>query len=234
MAFHDLKSFYRSKEWTQFRQIIISERLARDGEIICEYCKKPILNSYETIAHHCNIYLTEQNVNDYSISLNPENIQLVHHGCHSKIHEKGFQKKKVYIVFGSSQSGKSTFVNEAMLENDMVICVDRLYEAITNNRSNKLLSTVMDLQRYLLDTVKTRKGNWTNAYVITTSIFNAKRMRDLIDPDQIIHIDTPKEICYERAKKKIQLYGDDYKNSLDRYWDEVENNQMLLEELINN
>ena len=233
MAF-TLKTFYRSKEWRSFRQTVINERLARDGEIICEHCKKTILNKYDVIAHHCNTYLTEANVNDYNISLNPENIALVHMACHNKIHyEKGFKKKKVVIVFGSPRSGKSTFVNEAAGQDDLIIDIDRIYEALNNNRSNKLLSTVMDTHRFLLDKIKTRSGQWGNCFVITTSIYSAKRIRDQIDPDEIIYIDTDKDICYKRAESKINKY-EGYEDFLDKYWNEVESNPLLLEELLNN
>lgn len=223
-----LKSFYRSKEWEKFRECVIAERIQRDGEVICSYCKKAILEKYDLIAHHCNTYLNESNVNDYNISLNPDNIQLVHMACHNKIHyEKGFQKKKVIVVFGSPCSGKSTFVNEAAWENDLIIDVNRLYESINNYRSNKLLSTVMDLQRYMLETIRTRKGQWQTAYIITTSPFNAKRIKEQVDADDVLHINTPKDICYERAANK----SNEYKEFLDKYWDEVESNPLLLEEL---
>ena len=232
MAFTNLKEFYRSKEWKKFREVYLAERIARDGELIDDITKKPILKPYDAILHHV-IHLTEQNVNDYSISLNPENIQLVSFKTHNILHQKGFQKKKVYIVFGSPRSGKSTFVNEAAGQDDLIIDIDRLFEALNNYRSNKLLSTVMDLHRHLLDTIKVRKGQWNNCYVITTSIYSVKRIKEQIDADEIIYIDTDKQTCYQRAKEKIQKY-EGYEDFLDRYWEEVEQNQMLLDELLNN
>lgn len=232
MAFTNLKEFYRSIEWRKFRETYLAERIARDGELIDDITGNPILKPYDAILHHVE-HLTEQNVMDYSISLNPDNIQLVSYKTHNRLHEKFFKKKKVVVVFGSSRSGKSTFVDSVMGKDDIVICVDRLYTAISNTRSPKVLGTVMDMQRMLLDVVKTRKGNWATVYIITTSIFNTKRIRDTVDPDEIIHIDTDKQTCFERAKEKIKQYGEDYEKSFNRYWDEVENNQMLLDELKN-
>lgn len=222
-----LKTFYKSKQWEAFRQTVISERIERDGEILCDYCKKAILEKYDVIAHHCNTYLNESNVNDYNISLNPSNIQLVHYRCHNQIHQKGFQKKKVIVVFGSPSAGKETYVNVIAEQNDLIVSVDRIYNSINNYRSNKLLSTVMDLQRYMLETIRTRKGQWQTAYIITTSPFNAKRIKEQVDADDVLHINTPKDICYNRAANK----SNEYKEFLDKYWDEVESNPLLLEEL---
>lgn len=231
MAF-TLKTFYKSPQWRKFREYVISERLSRDGDIICERCKKPIINNYDIIAHHCNIYLSESNVNDLDISLNSDNIALVHMACHNKIHNKGFRSKKVFVVYGSPSAGKSTFINTVVEDNDLIIDIDRIYESLNNYRSNKILGTVMDTYRFLLDIAKTRKGNWTQCYVVTTSIFTARRLISQVDADEVLHIDTPKEVCYERAEKKIAKF-DGYKDFLDKYWTEFENNQMLAEELKN-
>lgn len=232
MAF-TLKTFYKSPQWRKFREYVISERLSRDGDIICEHCKKPIINNYDIIAHHCNTYLSESNVNDLDISLNPDNIALVHMACHNKIHfEKGFRRKSVIVVYGSPAAGKSTYLNNVVGESDLIIDIDRIYEALNNYRNNKLLGTVMDTYRFLLDIAKTRKGNWTQCFVVTTSIFTARRLINQVDADEVIHIDTPKDICYKQADKKIKKF-DGYKDFLDKYWSEVENNPMLLDELKN-
>ena len=44
-------------------------------------------SDYEVIAHY-KTPLTMQNVNDYSVSLNPENIMLVTHKAHNEIHSR--------------------------------------------------------------------------------------------------------------------------------------------------
>ena len=65
--FRDRHSFYTSREWRKLLQTIKMERLNDDGQIICEYCGKPIVNAYDIIGHH-KIELNEENVNDYDIS----------------------------------------------------------------------------------------------------------------------------------------------------------------------
>lgn len=231
MAFSDLKSFYRSTEWKKFRSNYLADRLAKDGEFIDDITHKPILNSYDVILHHKE-HLTEQNVLDYNISLNPDNIQLVSFKTHNLIHQKGFKAKKVYVVYGSPSSGKTTYVNEVVSPDDLIIDIDRIYESINNNRSNKLLSVVMEVHRHLLDTVRVRKGQWANAYIMIANLINVKRIAEQVDADKIIHIDTPREICYQRAKTKINRF-DGYEEYLNKYWEQVENNQLLLEELNN-
>ena len=89
-----LKDFYHTEKWKKFAKLIKQERLNEDGQLICDYCGHPILKSYDCIAHHSNVYLSEENVNDASIAFNPENIQLVHHRCHNMIHEKTCYKRR--------------------------------------------------------------------------------------------------------------------------------------------
>ena len=79
-----LYNFYRTKEWENLLKVIRNERISPEGFNICEYCGKPIVKPYDCIGHHIN-HLTEENYTDYNISLNPVNIQLVHHKCHNLI-----------------------------------------------------------------------------------------------------------------------------------------------------
>lgn len=102
----ELHKFYTSKEWYDFRLRIIAERGPR-----CEHCKELIEESKDIIIHHI-IELTEENVGDVSISLNPDNVEIVCFDCHNKIHLRfGYKpEKRVYLVYGPPLSGKSTYV----------------------------------------------------------------------------------------------------------------------------
>ena len=209
-----LNSFYQSTEWKKFRKNVIAERLFKDGEIICEHCKKAIMHDYDIIAHHCNTYLTETNVNDYNISLNPDNISLVHHICHNRIHEKFARPlKQVYIIFGSPSSGKSTYVDSIAEDDDLIVDIDRIYNAINNSRSNKLFNNVMKIWNDLIDTVATRNGRWKTAYVVVANCRNVERLYRQLG-GELIYIDTSKEECLERGKDKITKYGDGYKKDI--------------------
>ena len=82
-----LDTFYKSSDWQKLLAVLKMERVDPDGQLICWHCGKPITKSYDAIGHH-TIFLTEENVNDAMISLNPELIRFVHHRCHNLIHNK--------------------------------------------------------------------------------------------------------------------------------------------------
>ena len=127
-----LSSFYTSKDWIGLIQIIRMQRINSQGELICEHCGKPIIHKYDCIGHHV-IELTEENYQNANISLNPNNIVLVHHKCHNKIHDRlGLSyAKQVYLVYGSPLSGKSTYVRESMNYGDIVVDIDNIWECIS-------------------------------------------------------------------------------------------------------
>lgn len=172
-----LNDFYRSPEWIAFRQVVINERANNEGLVICEHCGKPIIKAYDIIAHHCNTYLTEENVNDAKVSLNPDNIQLVHHVCHNKIHNKlGHKEKKVYIVYGAPYSGKHTYVNDVCDKNDLVISMDRIWQCI-GGRDGRKNAVAFKVRNTLLECVKYRLGKWENAYIIGGYPLSSERQR---------------------------------------------------------
>lgn len=202
-----LSTFYRSKEWETLRSNLRLERTNNCGDVICEHCHKPIVNAYDCIAHH-KTYLTESNVNDYSISLNPDNIALVHHSCHNDIHNRfGSYTRHIYIVYGSPCSGKSTYVDDVALKDDLIIDIDRIYNAINNHRSNRVYANVMSIYRQLIDTVKTRNGQWINAYIVRGFPLRGERERLAKELNaELIFIDTDKQTCLERSKLKSNDY----------------------------
>ena len=203
-----LNSFYRSKEWELFRKQIILERLNDNGDTIDEVTGRPIVKMYDVILHH-KIPLTEGNVNDYNISLNPDNIMIVSHKTHNEIHKRfGAYTRHIYIVYGSPCSGKTTFVNERALKDDLIIDIDRIFEAINNGRSNRLYDNVMQVYRLLIDMVKTRNGKWVNAYIIRGFPLKGERERlaAMLDAE-LVYIDTDEQTCLERAYKRAPDYN---------------------------
>ena len=167
---HTLDTFYKSTQWQKFRSVLINDRLTADGEIICEHCGKPIYKKYDIIAHHKK-KLTDDNVNNAELSLNPDNIELIHFKCHNAIHQRfdGF-KQRVYLVYGSPCSGKTTFVYDNAYDDDLILDVDKIWECVCkNNRYNKssrLKANVFGIRDTILDQIRTRTGMWRNAYVI--------------------------------------------------------------------
>lgn len=236
MEFKSLSQFYTSSEWRKFRQIVIAERInPKDGILYDEYSGKPILQAYDIILHH-KIELTMQNVNDRSISLNPENIMIVSMKSHNEIHNrwggriKAYQRK-VYYVYGAPCSGKSTFVRENMQRGDLICDIDRLWQSISGQpayiKPNELKPIVFNVRNTILDGIKTRAGNWQTAWVIEGGALIGDRMRriDALGAEDIF-IDTPKETCLTRlasddSRQHVQAQWVDY---IERWFSEYQPN----------
>lgn len=80
MAREFSKSFYNSAKWKKVREAYINSKFG-----ICERCGKP--NSKQV--HH-KTYLTQDNIDDPEISLNPDNFELLCDVCHQKEHNEKF------------------------------------------------------------------------------------------------------------------------------------------------
>ncbi len=200
-----LYTFYRSDEWETLLAQLKLERTNENDELLCEHCHKPIIFKYDCIGHH-KIELTELNVNDYNISLNPDNIMLVHHKCHNQIHERfGYERpKKIYIVFGSPCSGKTTWVKDVATKDDIIVDIDNIWECISvcdkYHKPNRLKANAFGLRDTLLEQIRTRLGKWKNAYIIGTYPLKMERVR-LANKlgAELIFVDTEKDICLSRC-----------------------------------
>ena len=91
-----IRSFLGSEAWQKFRMLIINQRGLK-----CEHCGKLVAKASELTLHHI-IELTPENVCDANISLNPDNVMVLHLDCHNRIHTRfGYQPERgVYITFG--------------------------------------------------------------------------------------------------------------------------------------
>lgn len=72
-----LHRFYKSDDWHLVRAKVI---VRENG--LCEKCKRP-----GNEVHHI-IHLTVNNVDDPSVSLNPDNLMLLCTDCHNKEHHR--------------------------------------------------------------------------------------------------------------------------------------------------
>ena len=217
-----LYNFYRSEAWENLLKVLKIERLV-NGELICEYCGKPIVKAYDCIGHHV-IELTEENYTDANISLNPDNIQLIHHRCHNRIHDKlGFTQRQVYIVYGSPLSGKSSYVKEVMVEGDLVIDIDNIWEAVSGCdryvKPNRLKSVVFSVRDNLLESVKYRRGKWLNAYIIGGYPFEAERDRlaQALNA-RLIYMGTPKIECLNRLSQDDKRDFSEWSKYIEDWW----------------
>lgn len=215
---YTLDTFYKGKHWVSFIEQLKLERLNEDGQLICEYCGKPITRKYDCIGHH-EIELTEENVNDFEISLNPSNVKLIHFKCHNRIHQRfeGFYQT-VYLVYGSPCSGKSTWVRDVANPDDLILDIDKIWECISvsdkYNKPARLKNNVFGLRDCLIDQIRCRTGMWRNAYVIGTYPLRSDRDRlcDLLRAKPIF-IDESKEVCLSRAM------NDEWKEFIEDWFD---------------
>ena len=88
------KSFYDSKQWQKCRDLY-----AQSVNHLCEVCLEKGLCVPGVIVHH-KIHLNADNVNDPSVTLNFDNLQLVCTACHNKIHMTKEKKRRWKYVDG--------------------------------------------------------------------------------------------------------------------------------------
>lgn len=211
-----LTDFYRGTQWRALRKRLMLERVSDDGVLYCEYCHKPITQSNSCIGHH-KIPLTVDNVNEWNIALNPENVQLVHSRCHNLIHEKlGLLQQKVYIVYGSPCSGKTYYVNNEKGNKDLVFDLDNIWQALTGNERYKKVDVLKPIIFAVKDTIynsiQFRQGQWQNAWVIGTLPFI--KDRELLCQRlgaELIYIKATKEQCLknlENDEKRKDVYSE--------------------------
>ena len=183
MRFSSLAQFYNSEIWRNLRLQLMTER-AINGVVYDEYNGQPIYKSFDVIAHHKKP-VTLANVNDFSVSLNPENIMLVSHRSHNEIHARfGYSmNKKIYYVYGAPCSGKSTFVQSVKGNADFVIDIDLIWQAVTGgdlySKPDALKSVVFAVRDCMLEKARTRAGNWERAYIIEGGAVKTERERKI-------------------------------------------------------
>ena len=201
-----LDTFYQSKQWESFRQVVINDRTRDDGFVYDEVTDKPITRRYDVILHHIDP-LTEENVNDFSVSLNPANIQVVSHRTHNYIHNKlGYKRREVYLVYGSPCSGKNTYVDSVMEPGDLLIDIDKIKQALTGRGTHVLVPglnpIVFGIRDYLYDSVKVQRGRWNNCYIVGgfPLIGERERICRALGAREV-YVDTPKDVCLQRLRE---------------------------------
>ena len=227
---NNLHSFYNSKEFYNLKTTLMNERVNKNGELLCEHCHKPMLNRWDCIPHHTPVALTLANVNDYNISLNPDNLQLVHFKCHNEIENRftASFKQKVYLVVGSTCSGKTTWVKEQAGKNDIILDIDSIWQMISNNarydKPKTIAPIIFAIRDCMLDQVKMRNGRWSNAYILTTETnpLTRQRMCDSLGAEEI-YIESTKEECYQRLYEDTDRIDKEvHKKYIDKFFEEFQ------------
>jgi hypothetical protein len=200
MAKHAIiKAFYSSQSWTTLRLNLINERGNR-----CERCKEIIPRSRDIIGHHIE-EITPETVNDYTISLNPDNIEIICFDCHNKEHKRfGYEnERRVFLVYGPPMSGKAAYVKENMSRGDLVVDMDQLYSAVSYlpyyDKPDNLFANVIGIHNHLIDMIMTRLGKWNDAWIIGGYADKYKRNRIVKELGaELIFFDVSKDECIRR------------------------------------
>lgn len=165
MYYTNMHSFYTSRDWNDLLINLKMSRLNENGELICEHCGKPIVRSYDCIGHHVK-ELTLDNVNDASVSLNPDNIMLIHHACHNEIHKRfGSYTRHVYLVCGGTREDRLNWIKESSIAGCLVCEIVKIKECICIGDSNRCDDNAFAVRDLLIDMIKCRRGKWINAYL---------------------------------------------------------------------
>lgn len=194
----EIDAFYHSKAWRDLSYLL---RL-NSGK--CQRCGR-IADMKQLHAHH-KVSLTPSNVNDLSISLNPDNIEILCNSCHDEEHNRfGYAEHHIYIIYGAPCSGKTTYALERMSNNDIIVDLDMIYEMLTgqdgHEHSEGLRFIAFKIRDTLYDIIKTRYGRFDNAYIVAGLPYKGERealARRL--GAELVHIDTSEDECIKRAE----------------------------------
>lgn len=170
-----LDTFYTSYEWKKFREGFLAQKLLDDGDLIDEITHKPILQKRQAVLHHKQ-ELTEENVNDFNISLNPNNIQLVSMETHSEIHARFGALAHRHIYITSDATGLETSC-------DLIVDWEKIHKAVGDN--NRTLTTAWQLYNRLLDAIYYRDGKWLSALIIAKKGIEFNRIKTRLGAEEI-------------------------------------------------
>ena len=211
--------FYNSRAWRALR-----ERLIVEANFLCADCGESYLrDSTQLVGHHVK-ELTPANVNDASISLNPDNIKIICRKCHDKAHRRFAYDdgQRVYIVYGAPCSGKSTYVNQLAQRGDLIVDLDAIYSAISictyHEHQNRLKRAAFAVRDTLLEQIRLRVGYWHDAYVVGG--YPRKLQREELASRlgaELVYVETTRELAKATAivtrgelAKQWQGYIDDW------------------------
>jgi hypothetical protein len=154
-----------------------------------------------------------------------ENLQSMCWSCHKYKTDQDYKavqyniNSKVTLVWGSPGSGKTTYVKEHMSWGDIILDLDKIYEALTlmtdYNKPINLLSLVIKVRNYILRNVP---DDVKNVWVIS-GMPNKEKRESLVQKLQAneVFIDVSRSEC------KARISNDDRRDNKDQWYKIVDN-----------
>ncbi len=176
------------------------------------------------IGHHKE-ELTEDNVNDPRVALNPDKIEIICIDCHNRDHRRFGHKQQVYIVWGSPLSGKTTAVRQMMQYGDIVLDMDLLWQALTLQpeyiKPNNVRFNVFAIRDALLDQIKTRYGQWYDAYIIGgyPDKYERQKLAESMGAE-LVYCESTKDECLKRLHDSGKPKG--WEKYIEDWWEVFE------------
>ncbi len=241
-TYQNTTQFYNSQDWANCKAQVTQDRL-KEGALFCEHCGKIILKSFNpnaknnkgAVVYHHIKHLTNENVNDASISINPTNIAILHWSCHNEVHNR-FNgtavavERKVYLITGAPLSGKTTFVRERVQEGDLVFDIDDLWQILSGQeryvKPNSLKTIIFNTRLAIKEQIQKGSGGWRNAYIIESLPLATDRKREAerykAHNVEIITMEASREECLNRLYampngRDIKAYEEYINNYFDDY-----------------
>ena len=214
-----LHKFYCSKPW---RDLSYNLKVEANGK--CSRCGEVFEDFSKLIGHH-KIELTESNVSDPNVSLNPIHIEIICTLCHNKEHRRFGNAKNIYIVYGSPLSGKTSLVRELMQYGDLVLDMDELWQALSFQdeyiKPNNLRFNIFKMRDDLMDQIKTRYGNFYDAYIIGgyPDKYERQRLADSLGA-KLIYVESTREECIDRLNNSTKPSA--WLEYINDWWDKYE------------
>lgn len=215
-------NFYNSSEWRGLLEYLKMSRVNEQGDLICEYCGRPITKKYDCIGHH------KLELRDHpELALDPDNIALVHHGCHNKLHLRNAgkvrERQAVYLVYGSPCAGKQSWVASVAGDADVILSMDSLWDAVSvggaDCKDDHLKAVVFALRDTLLDCARTRRGKWQHYYIIGGYPYLMERNRLCASLGaEPVYVECEKQECLEIAKQR----PGDWVKYVEDWWDKFQ------------
>jgi len=214
------KPFYKSKAWQDCREAYF---VSRHG--LCELCNKP----GEEVHHKIFLTPENINDPNISLNWDNLQVlcKTCHNAVHEKAYEMHRQKqhrnrsvannlcfdedgniiekKNVFIIWGPPASGKTTYVKEHKGKYDIVVDLDSIMAALCmtegKDRTEDALPFALEVRELLFSLIAQRKYYFETAWIIA-GLPEKKRREELAKRlrAELIHIDTPKEVCLARAR----------------------------------